>query len=83
MNLKHPAVYIIGSGTPDDDIKVLKLGLQKGIIDTVFSSVVLGLLFMVSQDYDLGKETINLLKDKVILTNFKGQKTYLLNTVRV
>jgi len=63
VNPKHPVVYIIGSGTPDDNIKVLKHGLQKEIIDTIFSSVVLGLLFMVAQDDGLGKETINFLKD--------------------
>jgi phosphoglycerate kinase len=61
---KHPVVYVLGGGKPDDNIKVLKHGFQKGIIDRVLSSGVLGLLFMVAREHNLGDETMNLLQNK-------------------
>jgi len=61
---RHPAVYILGGGKPDDNIKVLQHGFQEGIIDKVLSSGVLGLLFLVAREYNLGEETVNFLRNK-------------------
>jgi len=78
INPEHPVIYILGGGKPDDNIEVLKNGFQKSIIDRVLSSGVLGLLFMVAREYDLGKETVNSLRNKGHLERLQAVKDLLI-----
>jgi phosphoglycerate kinase len=78
INPRHPVVYVLGGGKPDDNIKVLKHGFQKGIIDRVLSSGVLGLLFLAAREYNLGDETINLLRNESHLEQLQEARNLLI-----
>jgi len=61
-NPKRPNVYILGGAKPDDCIKIMNYGLEKGIIDKVLACGVLGELFLIAQGFELGEETESFLK---------------------
>lgn len=67
-NPKRPNLYVLGGAKPDDCIKIMEFGLEKGIIDEVLAGGVLGELFLVAQGFELGEKTENFLKEKKFLS---------------
>ena len=67
-NPERPNIYILGGAKPDDCIKIMSYGLEKGIIDEVLACGILGELFLMAQGFELGEATENFLKEK----NFIG-----------
>ncbi|MCX8179111.1 MAG: phosphoglycerate kinase, partial [Candidatus Aenigmarchaeota archaeon] len=61
-NPERPNLYVLGGAKPDDCIKIMEFGLEKGIIDEVLAGGVLGELFLVAQGFELGEKTENFLK---------------------
>jgi phosphoglycerate kinase len=72
LNPERPNLYILGGAKPDDCIKIMNYGLEKGIIDEVLACGILGELFLVAQGFDLGEKTEEFLKEKKILELAEG-----------
>ncbi|MEM5877980.1 MAG: phosphoglycerate kinase [Candidatus Aenigmatarchaeota archaeon] len=64
MNPEKPNCYILGGAKPDDCIKIMNYGLEKGFIDIVLTCGVLGELFLIAQGFELGNKTESFLKEK-------------------
>jgi phosphoglycerate kinase len=62
LNPERPNIYILGGAKPDDCIKIINHGLEKGIIDEVLACGVLGELFLLAQGFELGEKTEDFLK---------------------
>ncbi|MEM5777373.1 MAG: phosphoglycerate kinase [Candidatus Aenigmatarchaeota archaeon] len=77
MNPEKPNIYILGGAKPDDCIKIMNYGLEKGIIDEVLACGVLGELFLMAQGFELGEKTEQFLKDKKFYELSEGlEKTF-------
>ena len=63
-NPEHPVVYCLGGSKPDDILAVMKYALEKGVVDDVLTSGVLGQLFLLAAGMNLGEETYRLLSEK-------------------
>lgn len=55
-NLERPCVYVFGGAKPDDVIKLVKSGIEKGNVDKFLTSGFLGYNFLLAKGFDLGKE---------------------------
>jgi len=77
LNPKRPNIYILGGAKPDDCIKIMNYGLEKGIIDEVLACGILGELFLLAQGFELGEKTEKFLAEKKILELAEGlEKTF-------
>ena len=63
-NPERPVVYCLGGSKPDDILAVMKYALEKGVVDDVLTSGVLGQLFLLAAGMNLGGETYALLHEK-------------------
>jgi phosphoglycerate kinase len=61
-NAERPLVYCFGGSKPDDVLNVIKYALERGLVDDVLASGVLGQLFLIAAGKELGEETTSLLK---------------------
>ncbi len=75
LNPERPNLYILGGAKPDDCIKIMNYGLEKGIIDEVLACGILGELFLVAQGFDLGEKTEQFFKEKKFFELAEGLET--------
>jgi phosphoglycerate kinase len=66
---ERPLVYCFGGSKPDDVLEVIKYALEKGFVDDVLASGVLGQLFLIATGKELGEETNSLLKKNQYLNH--------------
>jgi phosphoglycerate kinase len=76
-NPERPLVYCLGGSKPDDILEVMKYALERGVVDDVLTSGVLGQLFLVASGRKLGEETDALLREKRYLDDMGDVKDLL------
>jgi phosphoglycerate kinase len=76
-NPERPLVYCLGGSKPDDILEVMKYALERGVVDDVLTSGVLGQLFLVALGRKLGEETDALLREKRYLDDMGDVKDLL------
>jgi len=74
---ERPLVYCLGGSKPDDILEVMKYALERGVVDDVLTSGVLGQLFLLAAGRKLGEETDTLLREKRFLDHMGDVKDLL------
>jgi len=80
-NPQHPSILVIGGAKVDEPIDVAENLLKSGKVDRILTGGLTGELFLMADNYNLGKETTNLIKEKKY-TDFIPRITQLLKDYR-
>jgi len=71
---EKPCLYILGGAKADDSLEISKHILDKGIADYVLTGGVVGHVFLVAKDFNLGKPNMNFLEEKKLMGLVPGIK---------
>ncbi len=70
-----PNIFILGGGKPEDCLTIMEHMLPKGEMDNALTCGAIGELFLMAQEYDLGKKTVEKHRDHGWLEYFDRVKT--------
>jgi len=73
-NPEKPCVYIIGGAKGDDSLEISKYVLDNGVADYVLTGGVVGQIFLVSKNFNLGKSNMKFLEEKELMGLVPGIK---------
>jgi phosphoglycerate kinase len=73
-NPEKPCVYIIGGAKGDDSLEISKYVLDHGVADYVLTGGVVGQIFLVAKDFNLGKSNMKFLEEKELMGLVPGIK---------
>jgi phosphoglycerate kinase len=61
---QKPCVYVLGGAKPKDTLKVIEYVLEQNIADTILASGIMGNLFLLAKDFDIGDAYKDFLTEK-------------------
>jgi phosphoglycerate kinase len=74
-NPEKPCIFIFGGAKADDSLEISKHVLDHRIADTVLTGGVVGQVFLVAKDIDLGSENMKLVRQEELMDLIPGIKT--------
>jgi len=71
---EKPCLYILGGAKADDSLEISKYVLDHGAADYVLTGGVVGHVFLVAEDFNLGKPNMSFLEEKKLMGLVPGIK---------